>query len=86
MLNNIEFSEIKSDPKLREQLRDFAEKNGGQALLSMLYEIDKEYANKLHENDVLRIIRAIEIYKHRQNNDGAAYIVQGKIRGFMIPV
>lgn len=63
LLNNIEFSEIKSDPKLREQLRDFAEKNGGQALLSMLYEIDKEYANKLHENDVLRIIRAIEIYK-----------------------
>ncbi len=63
LLNNIEFSEIKSDPKLRAQLREYAEKNGRRALLSMLYEIDEEYAGKLHENDVLRIIRAIEIYK-----------------------
>jgi len=59
----MEFSE-KCDEALRLELLQMAEEPGGrQKLHAMLAEIDPEAAEKLHENDVRRVTRAIEVYR-----------------------
>lgn len=59
----MEFSE-KCDETLRAQLLAMAEQPGGRRKLhDMLKEIDPEAAQKLHENDVRRVTRAIEVYR-----------------------
>lgn len=63
LLNNINFAEQKPDPKLRESLLKRLENEGAASLLAELASFDEEMAKKLHPNDTLRIIRAIEIYK-----------------------
>ena len=51
------------DESIREELREFYEKNGADALWEMLYEIDPESAEATHKNNVKRVMRAIEIYR-----------------------
>lgn len=62
-LDNLAFTEEAGDPALRESLRQKAEAQGGRALLDELREFDPETADRLHENDLGRIIRAIEVYR-----------------------
>ncbi len=57
------YKEGKSDEGLREELAQYAETNGNEALHRMLREIDPESAEKIHPNNVKRVIRAIEIYR-----------------------
>lgn len=63
LLSNTEFSEIKSDPKIRAKLFDFAQKYGNEALFEKLYEIDPESAKRTHPNNILRVVRALEVYE-----------------------
>ena len=57
------FSE-RCDAELRRALMDIAAQPGGRRQLhDMLSEIDPEAAEKLHENDVRRVTRAIEVYR-----------------------
>ncbi len=63
LVDNIEFAEQKADPALREKLTDEFNLLGGKAMLERLAEIDPDAAQKLHENDKRRIIRAFEIYQ-----------------------
>ena len=57
------FSE-QSDEALREALKAVAQEPGGKRRLhDMLESIDPESARRLHENDVRRVVRAIEIYR-----------------------
>ncbi len=63
LLSNTEFSEIKSDPKVREKLFKFAEDNGNEALFKKLYEIDPDSAEKTHANNLLRVVRALEVFE-----------------------
>lgn len=59
----MEFSE-RCDAALRGELLALAEAPGGRRRLhDMLREIDPEAAEKLHENDVRRVSRAIEVYR-----------------------
>ena len=58
-----EFGENKKDERLRGELYDYAERNGNAALHAMLCEIDPESAAAIHENNVKRVVRAIEIYR-----------------------
>lgn len=51
------------DDALREELARFAAVNGNAALHGMLREIDPTAADGIHENNVKRVIRAIEIFK-----------------------
>lgn len=51
------------DDKLRTQLYDYARMNGAMALFDKLKSIDPETAQKLHPNQLDRIVRAIEIFK-----------------------
>ena len=61
-IDNISLSEAETDLEYREYLAKRAEKEGNEALLAELAEIDPETADKLHPNNVKRIIRALELY------------------------
>ena len=63
VVNDVTFGEIDTDYELREKLQKTAEEKGSEYLLDMLAEFDKESAERLHPNNVRRIIRAIEFYK-----------------------
>lgn len=62
-VDNITFDDSAQDFAFREEMRKFAEENGAAALLERLREIDPETASTLHENNVGRVIRALEVYK-----------------------
>ncbi len=63
LLNNINFAEQKPDLELRKILIKKLENEGADSLLAELASFDEKMAKRLHPNDTLRIIRAIEIYK-----------------------
>lgn len=52
---------------LREKYRDYAENHGNEALYDILKEKSPEIAQKLHPNDVKRIIRALELIDSGEN-------------------
>lgn len=62
VIGRLDFGEIESDDKLREELFRFAEENGVDALHERLREIDPSAAETIHKNNVRRVVRAIEIY------------------------
>lgn len=62
LLENITFSDEKSDGSLREELTREFELSGAEYMLQKLREIDMQTASKLHINDKSRIIRALEVY------------------------
>ncbi|MER2143860.1 MAG: tRNA (adenosine(37)-N6)-dimethylallyltransferase MiaA, partial [Eubacteriales bacterium] len=58
------FSSQRSDEAMHEQLMKMGETpEGKRKLHDMLRQIDPESAGRMHENDVRRVSRAIEIYK-----------------------
>lgn len=57
------FTDTVRDDALRAELEAFAEENGAHALHNMLRELDPESAEQIHENNIKRVIRAIEIFK-----------------------
>lgn len=63
LIYNIQFSETISDWKLREELKREAEIKGNEFLHNELRKIDPEAAERIHKNDIKRIIRAIEVYR-----------------------
>ena len=58
-----QFSEAPKDEALRLEWEEFARLHGKEALHSRLKEVDPITAQRLHLNDVKRIIRALEIYQ-----------------------
>ncbi len=62
-VDNLQFDEAECDFEFREEMRRFAAENGAAALLEKLREVDPETAAELHENNVSRVIRALEVYK-----------------------
>jgi tRNA dimethylallyltransferase len=64
LIYNINFSETVSDPELRDRLKREALERGNRYLYERLVEIDPEAASGIHENDLKRIIRAIEVHEH----------------------
>ena len=63
VVNDVTFGEMETDYKLREELRKTAEEKGGEYLIEMLREFDPISAERLHPNNLKRVIRAIEFYK-----------------------
>lgn len=47
---------------IRHELQEFVRANGSTALMCRLAEVDPDTAERLHPNDQLRIIRALEVY------------------------
>jgi len=62
LVDNIEFDDTGSDPAFREEMKGLADEHGNGFVLEKLREIDPECAEKLHENNLSRIIRALEVY------------------------
>ncbi len=56
-------SDASKDEKLRDELEAYAKEKGNSALHEMLREFDPAAAESIHENNVKRVVRAIEIYK-----------------------
>ena len=63
LLNNVKLSEDSYDEKLRVSLLKRSEDDGADRLLEEVRAFDPEYAEKLHPNNVKRIVRALEVYK-----------------------
>lgn len=59
---NFQFSEVGSDEAFRKEQFDYAEAHGPEMLHKKLQQIDPVSAERLHPNDVRRVIRALEIY------------------------
>lgn len=62
-VDNLVFDDSEQDFEFREEMRKFAEEHGNSALLEKLREVDPETAETLHENNVGRVIRALEVYR-----------------------
>lgn len=60
---NIEFSETITDWDYRIYLQERAQKSGTGVLYEELRQIDPESSERIHPNDLRRIIRAMEVYK-----------------------
>lgn len=63
VLNNISFADFDSDPQFREEMRELAGNKGNDAVHSLLQKADPEAAEKIHPNNVRRVIRALEVCK-----------------------
>lgn len=63
LLENIQFPDVPSSQAVRDRLASEAEIAGAAALLSRLQQCDPESAAKLHENNLRRVIRALEVYE-----------------------
>ena len=61
VLNNTAFTEMETDVEFRREMQTFAEKEGAIAVHEMLKEKDPEAAEKIHPNNVKRVIRALEV-------------------------
>lgn len=66
LIYNIEFGDTICDWELRENLKREALEKGNEYLHNKLKEIDPEAAEKIHMNNVKRVIRAIEVYTYTQ--------------------
>ncbi|KAF1084641.1 tRNA dimethylallyltransferase [Sporotomaculum syntrophicum] len=64
VLYNYDFSGATVDRELRKSLHQMAEDKGNEAVYKLLQIYDRETAARIHVNDLKRIIRALEIYKH----------------------
>jgi len=62
LLYKSQFGNAGADPKIRAQLECFAQERGKAELHALLRDKDPASADILHENDVKRVIRALEIY------------------------
>lgn len=63
LTENIAFQQTVSETPVRSELKALAAEKGNAYLLEILREIDPECAARLHENNINRIIRAIEVYR-----------------------
>ncbi|MDE6585936.1 MAG: tRNA (adenosine(37)-N6)-dimethylallyltransferase MiaA [Clostridia bacterium] len=75
LLFGLSYGNTAANDDIRKKYNNFVSKNGKEALYNKLKEVDAATAEKLHVNDVKRVIRALEIYevsgkKKSDQNDG----------------
>lgn len=63
VVDDITFGDGETDYALRDELKELAEKRGGEYMIKLLREFDPVSADRLHPNNMRRVIRAIEFYK-----------------------
>jgi len=63
LLYDIDFTETNEDTAFRREMEERAGKEGPSVLHAMLREVDPESADAIHENNVKRVIRALEFYR-----------------------
>lgn len=63
LLDNVKFDDTGSDENIRKRLEQEAKEFGSHHLWEKLYKIDPETAEKVHENNLSRVIRGLEVYE-----------------------
>ncbi|MCM1545601.1 MAG: tRNA (adenosine(37)-N6)-dimethylallyltransferase MiaA [Clostridiales bacterium] len=63
LLYNLGYGNVKADLAVRAKYEALLEERGKEYLFGLLKEVDPETAEKLHVNDIKRVIRALEIYE-----------------------
>ena len=63
VLYDIDFSDNDADTSIRDELNEIYEEKGAAFLHDMLRQVDEKAAEEIHENNVKRVIRAIEFYR-----------------------
>ncbi len=63
LINGIEFSQQDDNSEIKKQLQTEFEQNGKEYMYNVLCEIDPEYARTVHPNNIVRVLRGIEIYR-----------------------
>lgn len=63
VLYDIDFCKNEDDGVIRKELEQIYEEKGEDYLYEMLKEVDPEYAEIVHKNNVKRVIRAIEFFR-----------------------
>lgn len=63
LIKGTAFAPEKTDPAIRARLQAEADEQGSDALYARLQQIDPAYAEKLHPNNLPRVIRALELYE-----------------------
>ena len=79
VIYDYQFSDAPSDEEFRKTLEERAEREGNDALFKELLAIDPESAEKIHPNNIRRVVRALEIYhctgktmsQYQENQDPA---------------
>lgn len=76
LLYSFSYGNTAADESVRQKLEELLQSNGKEALYEKLRSVDPETAEKLHVNDVKRVIRALEIFyltgnKKSEQNDVA---------------
>ena len=62
LVKGTSFAEYDENTECRRELFDLYEKRGAAYMHSMLRKVDPERAEQIHENNVKRVIRALEVY------------------------
>ena len=63
LIENVKFDDTGNDQSIRQRLSQEAEEKGNHFLWEKLCEVDPETALKVHENNLPRVIRALEVYE-----------------------
>ncbi len=63
LIDNVNFDEAETDGSVRAELEKQAKEIGAEAMLEILREIDPASAEQIPANNIVRVIRAIEVYK-----------------------
>jgi len=63
LLDNLDFTESISDEEFRSEMQELAEIRSPAYVHAMLEKVDPASYNKLHPNDLRRVIRALEVHK-----------------------
>lgn len=61
VLNNTDFAEFSADQSFRDEMQKIAETDGVETLYARLEAIDPVAAEKIHPNNIRRVIRALEV-------------------------
>lgn len=64
---HLNFSDSAEDKEYREYLSNLAASHGNEYIYDMLKKIDPDAANKIHPNNLKRVIRALEVFKNTGN-------------------
>ena len=62
-LSNTTFLDNASSEKVREELKRELEENGSEFMYSKLKAVDPEAAEKIHPNNTVRLLRALEVFR-----------------------
>lgn len=62
LLYDIDFTEEQEDTSYRRELEQYAKEHGARALHERLQKVDEKAAEEIHENNIKRVIRALEFH------------------------